>query len=51
MRTKRMTAALAVLLLMDLGLYYLVDVIEKLCIFWPAADPAGTVGGKQVPGR
>jgi len=49
--TNQLFAALAVLLLMDLGLYYLVDVIEKLCIFWPAADPAGTAANRQIPGR
>jgi len=48
--TNRLFASLAVLLLMDLGLYYLVDAIQKRFLFWPAADPAGTGASFQKAG-
>jgi putative hydroxymethylpyrimidine transport system permease protein len=49
--TNQLFAALAVLLLMDLGLCSLVDGIQKLFPIWRRTDPAGTTAGGPMPGR
>jgi len=49
--TNQLFAALTVLVLMALGFYYLIDIVERVWISWPAAVPAGTAAGRQIPRR
>jgi NitT/TauT family transport system permease protein len=47
--TNQLFAALTALVLMALGFYYLIEIVQRVWISWPAAVPAGTIVGRQMP--
>jgi ABC-type nitrate/sulfonate/bicarbonate transport system permease component len=49
--TNQLFATLAVLVLMAVGFYYLIDIVQRVWISWPASVPAATASGRQIPGR